>query len=369
MIIIKGQYSEAKVFTSELENKAREQIQTLTDQPFTKGTHIRIMPDVHAGAGCTIGTTMRVRDQIVPNLVGVDIGCGMLTTKLREREIDFLQLDRLIRDEIPSGFAIRRIPHPFSEEANVNALRCREGGKNDARLDIERAQASIGTLGGGNHFIEVNRDDEGNLYLVIHSGSRNIGLQVALHYQRKAAKISSHQPRGLEYLEGTLMEDYLHDMRLMQRYALINRSAMADIIIQGMNLEVQEQFSTIHNYIDLDQMILRKGAVSAKKGEKILIPLNMRDGSLLCIGKGNPDWNESAPHGAGRVMSRTQAKKQLSMRDFHESMKGVFSTSVKKTTLDEAPMAYKNEEHLLEYLHETCDIIDRLKPLYNYKSG
>jgi tRNA-splicing ligase RtcB len=369
MILIKGKYNEAKVFTSQLESKAKEQIQTLVDQPFTEGLTIRVMPDVHAGAGSTIGTTMTIKDKVVPNLVGVDIGCGMLTTQLREESIDFPKLDRVIREQIPSGFSIRNKPHAFSEKVDVLALRSREGGKNDKQLDIHRAMRSIGTLGGGNHFIEINQDEEGRHYLVIHSGSRNIGLQVALYYQKIAAKMSPHQPRALEYLEGPVLEDYLHDMKLMQEYALKNRKAMADIILNGMGWEANEQFSTIHNYIDLERMILRKGAVSSEKGEKILIPLNMRDGSLLCIGKGNQDWNTSAPHGAGRVMSRTQAKKELSMREFHESMKGVYSSSVRKGTLDEAPMVYKDQEHLMEYLHETCDIQHRLRPLYNFKAS
>ncbi len=369
MIIVKGKYNEAKVFTSELESRAREQIQTLVDQPFAEGSRIRVMPDVHAGAGSTIGTTMTISDKVVPNLVGVDIGCGMLTTKLQEKEVDLPALDRLIKEQIPSGFSIRKKPHEYLEKVDITSLRSREGGRNDRQLDFQRAKLSLGTLGGGNHFIEVNKDEEGALYLVIHSGSRNIGLQIAQYYQRIAAKISPHQPKSLEYLEGPVLEDYLHDMKVMHDYALWNRKAMAQMILSGMQWKVEEQFSTIHNYIDLEHMILRKGAVSARKGEKILIPLNMRDGSLLCVGKGNPDWNESAPHGAGRVMSRTQAKKELSMRDFHESMKGIFSSSIRKGTLDEAPMAYKDEEFFLEYLHETVEILHRLKPIYNFKAS
>ncbi len=369
MIIIKGACNEAKVFTSDLEASARDQIQTLVNQPFTAGSKIRIMPDVHAGAGSTIGTTMTVLDAVVPNLVGVDIGCGMLTSRLAEDKIDLPRLDRLIRRRIPSGHMIRKTPHEFLKNVDIDDLRCRNGGKNDKILKMDRARLSLGTLGGGNHFIEGNKDENGRLYLVIHSGSRHLGLQVALFYQRVAAKKRRDLPRDLACLEGQDMKDYLHDMHIMQQYAVQNRKAIADQIINEMGWQVEESFTTIHNYIDLNTMILRKGAVSASKGEKLLIPLNMRDGSLICIGKGNPDWNQSAPHGAGRIMSRTEARRTITLHDFEETMTGIYSTSVHRNTLDEAPMAYKSLDSLREYLHETADVVQHLKPIYNFKAA
>ncbi|HHX53253.1 MAG TPA: RtcB family protein [Erysipelothrix sp.] len=369
MILIQGKYNEAKVFTTNLEATAHQQIQTLVDQPFVKGSKIRIMPDVHAGAGSTIGTTMTITDKVVPNMVGVDIGCGMLTTQIKDKHINFKKLDEIIKKNVPSGFSIRRKPHPYSENISVEKLKIRDNGKNDKSLDLNRAHHSIGTLGGGNHFIEVNVDENDNYYLVIHSGSRNIGLQVALHYQKLAAQQNPSEVKGLEYLEGQSLKDYLHDMKIIQEYALLNRKAMAQVIIEEMGWTVIEQFSTIHNYIDIDNMILRKGAVSAQQNEKLLIPLNMRDGSLLCIGKGNPDWNNSAPHGAGRTMSRTYAKDNLSLKAFEESMKGIYTTSIKQSTLDEAPMAYKDKDDILQYLSETAQVISHLTPVYNFKAS
>ncbi|MGI6248717.1 MAG: RtcB family protein [Acutalibacteraceae bacterium] len=372
MIIIKGQFNEAKVFTSEIEDTARKQIQNLVNQPFVEGSKIRIMPDVHAGAGSTIGTTMTIIDKVVPNLVGVDIGCGMLTIELpgmAESDLNLPELDDLIREQIPSGYEIRRRPHPFLERTRIEELRCREDGFNDENLKPERARLSLGTLGGGNHFIEVNRDQDGGLYLVIHSGSRHLGLQVARHYQRMAAALQPEMPRDLAYLEGMPLEDYLHDMKIMQDYAVQNRKAMAEIIITGMGWQTGTRFTTIHNYIDLESMILRKGAISALAGEMVLIPLNMRDGSLLCVGKGNPDWNFSAPHGAGRIMSRNEAKRVLSLRAFRESMEGIYSTSIRRDTLDEAPMAYKSLDSLQEHLDQTVKILHHLTPLYNFKAS
>ncbi|MGI6316858.1 MAG: RtcB family protein [Christensenellales bacterium] len=372
MFVIKGQYNEAKVFVSELEETARDQIQNLVNQPFIAGSKIRVMPDVHAGAGSTIGTTMTITDKVVPNLVGVDIGCGMLTCELAgltETDLDYPRLDRLIRAQIPSGYRIRRKPHAFTEQTQLFDLRCREGGRNDNHLKLDRALLSIGTLGGGNHFIEINRDRDGKLYLVIHSGSRHLGLQVALYYQRLAAGLQPKMERDLAYLEGAPMDDYLHDMKIMQDYAVRNRKAMAEIILTGMDWQASSRFTTIHNYIELETMILRKGAISARAGEMVLIPLNMRDGSLLCVGKGNPDWNFSAPHGAGRIMSRNEAKRVLTLRDFQSSMEGIYTTSIRKDTLDEAPMAYKSLDSLTEYLDQTVDILHHLTPIYNFKAG
>lgn len=368
MIIIKGKYNEAKIFTNDLEETAREQIQTLVDQPFVAGSKIRIMPDVHAGAGSTIGTTMTIDDKVVPNLVGVDIGCGMETVRLADREVDWAQLDRLIKERIPAGHDIRKQPHPYLEKIDISKLRAREGGKNDARLKMDRAYRSLGTLGGGNHFIEGNRDEEGRLYIVVHSGSRHLGLQIAQYYQQVAQREQPHSLRDLAYLEGQSMEDYCHDMYIMQEYAVLNRKAMMDVIIRGMGLEVEEDFTTTHNYIDMENMILRKGAISSQLGELVLIPFNMRDGSFICRGKGNPDWNYSAPHGAGRIMSRTQARKDLSLKSLHEDMAGIYTTSVKKSTLDESPGAYKPMEEIAALIKDTVEVLHHIKPEYNFKA-
>ncbi len=368
MILIKGMYNEAKVFTSDLEKTAEKQIQALCDQPFTTGSRIRVMPDVHAGAGCTIGTTMTITDKVVPNLVGVDIGCGMETIRLSSDAVDLPLLDRLIHQRIPSGFAIRKTPHRYLDMIDLSQLRCRRGGKNDAKLRLDRARCSLGTLGGGNHFIEVNEDEEGRLYLVVHSGSRNLGLQVALHYQRQASQEHPHLPRDLAYLEGQSFDDYLHDMQLIQQFAALNRKAIVDEITQGVKLSFDDTLTTIHNYIDLDAMILRKGAISAKKGERVLIPMNMKDGSLLCEGLGNPDWNESAPHGAGRIMSRTEARKTLSLRAFHSLMKGIHTTTVSRDTLDESPEAYRPMAELISEMKDSVTVRHHLKPIYNFKA-
>ncbi len=373
MLILEGKYNIAKVFVEEIEGGAKAQIETMLDQPFVENSKIRVMPDVHAGAGSTIGTTMTITDKVVPNLVGVDIGCGVLTSKIkvknRNRDMDFSVLDSLINRQIPSGFSIRNRPHDYIRYVDLERLRIRRGGKKDKQLNIDRAKKSIGTLGGGNHFIEINQDQDypDDIYLVIHTGSRNIGNQVADLYQKEAMKMSPQQPRSLAYLEGDKLKDYLHDMRIMQEYAVYNRLAIRDIIVENMGWEVVDEFTTIHNYIDLDNMILRKGAVSAQKGERILIPLNMRDGSLIAVGKGHKDWTCSAPHGAGRILSRTEAKKTLSLKDFKESMKDVYSTSIHPRTLDEAPEAYKDKDILIKHIQDTAEIIKHIKPLYNFK--
>ena len=401
MIIIEGKYNIAKVFTDVVEETALSQIKTLCDQEFVKDSKLRIMPDVHAGAGCTIGTTMTIKDKIVPNLVGVDIGCGMETIQVKNKHIELQKLDKLIYEEIPSGFNIRKKPHKYNDEVDLTALRCRL----DAKINIARAQMSLGTLGGGNHFIEVDQDEEGNLYIVVHSGSRHLGLEVANYYQEQAYRslnqntaqdiyhlaeeykavgkdheiqsaikalkkqIKTEIPKQLTYVSGRLMEDYIHDMKIVQRFAMLNRKAMMDVIIKGLKLKVVEEFTTIHNYIDIENMILRKGAVSATKGEKLLIPINMRDGSLICIGKGNPDWNQSAPHGAGRLMSRKQAKNAYTVSEFKKEMKGIYTTSVNDKTLDECPMAYKGMEDIVSNIADTVEIMEVIKPIYNFKAG
>lgn len=366
---IVGAWNEAVVYTDELEESAAVQLKALCNEPFTAGSRIRIMPDVHAGAGCTIGTTMTVTDKVVPNLVGVDIGCGMETMRLAGRHLELQKLDKKIQERIPAGFSIRQELHPLIMEIDLGRLRCREG----AKLNLGRAERSLGTLGGGNHFIEVDQDEAGQLYLVIHSGSRHLGLEVANYYQRQAVRQRQESgetiSQALAYLTGDLLDDYLHDMEIVQRFAFLNRKAIAQEIVRAMKLDIEESFTTIHNYIDLDQNILRKGAISAQKGEKMLIPLNMRDGSLICIGKGNPEWNCSAPHGAGRLMSRSAAKNNFTVSEFQKQMQGIYTTSADASTLDECPMAYKDPSVILESIEDTAEISKQIKPIYNFKAG
>jgi len=399
MIKIIGEHNTAICYTNALEPIAEAQIKTICDRTEFSDSKIRIMPDVHAGKGCTIGTTMTITDKIVPGMVGVDIGCGMETVKIAEREIDFAALDNLIRCEIPCGREIRGTEHELNSEINLSDLRCVD------EVNLTRARRSIGTLGGGNHFIEVGRNEKNELYIVVHSGSRHIGSQVADFYQDEAyrslcggskkqiaeiiAKLKSENrereisdtvkrlkkaetdviPKDLAYVSGELFHDYIHDMKIIQRFAVLNRKAMTEVILRGMGLTEIERFTTTHNYIDTDTMILRKGAVSAKHGERLLIPINMRDGSLICVGKGNDDWNQSAPHGAGRLMSRMAAFRALSMDEYAEEMRGIFTTSVNKDTLDEAPMAYKPIDEILSHITPTAEIIERVKPVYNFKAS
>ncbi|MDO4546843.1 MAG: RtcB family protein [Clostridia bacterium] len=398
MIRIEGKHSEAVVYTDQLEQSAAGQILALCDQAFTKGARIRVMPDVHAGAGCVIGTTMTIHGKIVPNLVGVDIGCGMETVRIDKRRVDFHKLDTLIRRKIPSGMNVREKAHAYAEDIDLTRLRC--GGN----LGIDRGYMSIGTLGGGNHFIEMDIDDEGKLYLVVHSGSRHLGLEVAQYYQQAAwdqrngrsqvqkealigglrergrekdieaelkalKKEASEVPFALAYAEGELFEDYLSDMALMQRFADLNRKAMVREILRGMKWDEEERFTTVHNYIDTHNMILRKGAVSAAEGQRLLIPINMRDGSLICTGKGNEDWNFSAPHGAGRLMSRKAARDSFTLNEFKKQMTGIFSTTVAKDTLDECPMAYKSMETIINSIGPTAIVYKDKRPLYNFNAG
>lgn len=368
MIVLKGRYNEAKIFTDVVDDASLAQVRLLLEQAFVQGSSIRMMPDIHAGAGCTIGTTMTIADKIVPNLVGVDIGCGMETVRLKEKHLELQKLDKLIYEKIPAGFQIREKTHRYFEKIDLQELCCYDD------IDTRRAEKSLGTLGGGNHFIEVDRGGDGALYLVIHSGSRHLGLEVAEYYQRKGyeALDSAEReqiPKTLAYVSGALFEAYIHDMKIIQAYARLNRQAMMDELVKGMKLHVAEQFTTVHNYIDTEAMILRKGAVSAKHGEKLLIPVNMRDGSLLCVGKGNDDWNQSAPHGAGRLMSRSAAKQSFTVSEFKKQMKGIYSTSIGAGTLDECPMAYKDMDSIVENVGETVEILDTVRPLYNFKSS
>ena len=365
MIEIKGKHNTAIVFTDTLEDTARAQIHTVCDRPEFADSSIRIMPDVHTGLGCTIGTTMTVYDKVVPGMVGVDIGCGMETAELADKRIDFQKMDETIKNRIPSGRNIRKKPHDMNHEIDLGKLRARTA------LNMTRADKSVGTLGGGNHFIEVGKSEDNRLFLVVHSGSRHIGQEVALHYQKIAQKNHAHTdlPGDLAYLEGSQMEDYLHDMRLIQQYARINRRAMIASITESLGLTPVDSFSTIHNYIDTETMILRKGSVSADAGEKLLIPINMRDGSLICAGKGNDDWNRSAPHGAGRLMSRKSALSSLSLDAYKAQMKGIYTSSISRKTLDEAPMAYKPMDDIVRHIEPTVEILMHIRPVYNFKTS
>lgn len=399
MLEVKGKYNTAKIFTDIVDQESIAQIMLLCNQEITSDSKIRIMPDIHAGAGCTVGTTMTITDKVIPNLVGVDIGCGMELIKIKERHIELQKLDKLIYQKIPSGFSIREKAHPFIKNIPLKDLYCYK------EINILRAEKSLGTLGGGNHFIEADKDEEGNIYIVIHSGSRHLGLEVANYYQQEgyhqlngsskadiAALIQQlkaegrdkeiqksvaalknvkriHIPKDMAYVQGDLFDKYIHDMKIIQEFAMVNRKAMMDEIIRGMKLHVVEEFTTIHNYIDMEAMILRKGAVSAKKGEKLLIPINMRDGSLICIGKGNDEWNCSAPHGAGRLMSRSKARQSFTVSSFKSEMEGIYTTSVGKQTLDECPMAYKSMDDIVNNIGDTVDIEAIIKPIYNFKAG
>ena len=398
MKIIQGKYNEAKIYTDVVDDVAIAQIQAMCDSPVFKQSNIRIMPDVHAGASCTIGTTMTITDKIVPNMVGVDIGCGMELVRIAEKEIDLDALDKLIYEKIPSGFNYRDKRHEYADRIDLSELRLAK------QVNTNLAYVSLGTLGGGNHFIEADKDDDGNIYIVVHSGSRHLGKEIAELYQNEgyrricgnskaqlqeiirrlkeegrahdiekeilsAKNNRSEIPKDTAYVEGELFDDYIHDMKITQRFAVLNRQAMTDEIVRGLRLTVTDQFTTIHNYIDTDNMILRKGAVSARKGEKLLIPINMRDGSLICVGKGNDDWNQSAPHGAGRILSRGQARAKLTMEEFRKEMSGIYSTSVNPNTIDESPMAYKTIDDIADNIKPTVEIIKRIKPIYNFKAS
>lgn len=353
--------SDLKIYAENLENAAMEQIEELASSPSFDGAKIRIMPDAHAGAGCVIGFTANLEDKVVPNLVGVDIGCGMLVSDFTTVD-DLREFDEVVKGSVPSGFAVHDVP---TCDIDALGLLCR-----DELYNVKRLERSMGTLGGGNHFIEIDVSEHGDTYLVIHSGSRNLGLQVANIYQQKAVETCMEQtPKGLEYLTGELRDAYLHDMRLCQQWAKQNRETMMGAIWAGSRFgtAMTSMWHTVHNYIGNDD-IVRKGAISAREGERVLVPLNMRDGSIVGIGKGNEDWNFSAPHGAGRAMSRSKAKRELSVDDFREQMAGVYSSTVCDGTIDEAPDAYKPARQIVDALEPTVDVIARLMPVYNFKA-
>ena len=400
IIEIKGKVNTAICYAKVVEDEAIEQIRRMCDYAMTEGSRIRIMPDVHSGKGCTIGTTMTITDKAVSNVVGVDIGCGMYTVELGKGDIDYMMVDAAAH-YIPSG---TRVWDGRKEHFDLTGLKCFRELK-----DTKRLERSLGTLGGGNHFIEIDEASDGTKYLVIHSGSRNLGKQVAEYYQQLAVRldrgygnylerrdeiISTYKaegrskeikealkqlkkevyegepsmPEDLCYLFGKYLEDYLHDVEICQAFAKRSRELMAEILCERAGLEMGESFHTIHNYIDTEEMILRKGSIAAHKGEKVLIPINMRDGSIIAIGKGNPEWNYSAPHGAGRLMSRTKAKETLSMDDYKKAMEGIFTTSVNEFTLDEAPMAYKSLDDIIDVITESVDVVEIIKPVYNFKA-
>ena len=391
--------SNLKIYCRNIEQTALDQIQSLAEYHAYRDVSIRIMPDAHAGIGCTVGTTIALADKVTPNLVGVDIGCGMHVVELGRVCVNPSELDMIINNQIPSGNNIRK--EPVSEctkaEELIRELKCF---RSQSHWPLEYLTFSVGTLGGGNHFIELDNDDDGNVYLVIHSGSRNLGVRVCHYYQKLAdghmteladnrrglierLKAEGRQseiqtelaklPRvqistPLAYLEGDGFRDYLHDMDICQRFAVLNRQTMARIILEGLGLEVVSEWETIHNYIDVRNMILRKGSISAQAGERVIIPMNMRDGSLICVGKGNPDWNYSAPHGAGRLMSRSQAFESIDMESFRHDMEGIASWSVCDSTRDEAPGVYKPMESIIEQVEPTVRIERIITPLYNYKA-
>lgn len=401
MFEIKGKVNTAICFAKVIDDAAIEQIKQMCDYKLTEGCKVRIMPDVHAGKGCTIGTTMTVKDKVCPNIVGVDIGCGMYTVQLRQNELDFHKIDAVCH-YIPSGM---NVWEGRQERFDLTRLRCYR-----SLRDAKRLERSLGTLGGGNHFIEIEKASDGTYFLVIHSGSRNLGKQVAEIYQqlaidlhmgkeeyfkqrekiiqtyKEAGKGTDIQnalkklkkefdtkdllvPKDICWLYGTFLEDYLHDVEICQEFAKRSREKMAEIFLERTGMTAVESFHTIHNYIDTKEMILRKGAIAAHAGEKILIPINMRDGSVIALGKGNPNWNYSAPHGAGRIMSRAQAKKKVDLDEYRASMEGIYTTSVNEKTLDEAPMVYKSLEDIIDVIQESVDIIEVMKPVYNFKSS
>lgn len=400
MFEIKGKRNTAICYAKVVEDEAIEQVRRMCDYEITDGSQIRIMPDVHSGKGCTIGTTMTIKDKAVPNIVGVDIGCGMYTVNLGKIDIDFKKLDEVCH-YIPSG---RNVWEGRMERFDLQGLHCYRQLKTTRWLE-----RSLGTLGGGNHFIEIDQSEDGTKYLVIHSGSRNLGKQVAEIYQNLAVDmqrgigeyldardelIKTYKEQGrrneiqealaqlkweryngplsipedLCYLSGKYLDMYLHDVEICQAFARRNRERMAEIILEKTGMNGTDAFHTIHNYIDTEEMILRKGAIAAHKGEKVLIPINMRDGSVLAYGKGNSEWNYSAPHGAGRLMSRTKAKEELSMDEYIATMEGIYTTSINEQTLDEAPMAYKSLSDIIDVIRESVDVIEVLKPVYNFKA-
>lgn len=380
MEIINGAYSSAKVFTTKnkstaLDSYAKAQLQMLCDNDISLGSIIRVMPDVHPGKVGTIGLTMTIGSKIMPNLLGIDIGCGMTLAQINGKKPEFQRLDTIIRENIPSGFHVRKTPHYMSEFVNLTELHCYK------HIQKDKALCSLGSLGGGNHFIELDMDEEKNLYIVIHSGSRHLGKEVTEYYLREGQKPLLAQgisvPYELTYLEGSLMDEYLHDLQIVQEFAALNREVILNELLKGMKWKIIDQYSSIHNYIDkrsetleiFHAPILRKGAISAQKDESVIIPINMRDGIILGTGLGNTEWNYSAPHGAGRIAKREDIRNSYTLSAYKKEMKGVYSTCISKETLDEAPFAYRGIDEITAAIKDTVTIDRIIKPIYNYKAG
>lgn len=380
METIKGAYTSAQIFTTNdketaIDQYAISQIQLICDQESSKGCRIRVMPDVHPGKVGTIGLTMTIGEKIIPNLIGIDIGCGITLTQIKGKKIEYQKLDTVIRDCIPSGFHVRTKVHRFAKEFDFDALRCVK------HIRTDKAILSLGSLGGGNHFIEADKDDDGNLYIVIHSGSRHLGKEVTEYYLNEGQKILKDKglnvPYEITWLESELMKDYLHDLQIIQRFASLNREIILDELIKGMKWKVLDSYECIHNYVDASQEtldtfaspMLRKGAISAKAEERVIIPINMRDGILLGTGLGNIDWNCSAPHGSGRIMKREDVKQNFTVSTFKSEMKGIYSSCISKDTLDEAPFAYRGLEDIADVIRKTVTIDRILRPVYNFKAG
>ena len=374
MKTINGVYTSATIFNTNttehsIDDYAIAQLQNLCDNKAFVGSTIRIMPDVHPGKVGTIGFTATLGSRILPNIIGIDIGCGMTLAMVKGKTKEFQKLDTVIREQIPSGFGVRKKPHHKALDFDFNALCCH------SHIHEEKALLSLGTLGGGNHFIELDQDDDKNTYLVIHSGSRHLGKEVTDYYLSKGQKLLKADgiaiPYELTYLEGTLMEDYLHDLAVVQTFATLNREIMIDEITKGMKWKIQDTYSCIHNYVDFNTgiPIIRKGAISAQKGEPVIIPINMRDGIILGTGLGNKEWNYSAPHGAGRIMKREDIKANFTVSRFKSEMKGIYSSCIGKDTLDEAPFAYRDLEAIQDAITETVTIDKVVRPVYNFKAG
>ena len=380
MEIIKGAYTSAHIYTANnketaLDQYAYSQIKMICDQESSKNCRIRVMPDVHPGKVGTIGLTMTVGDQIIPNLIGIDIGCGMTLAQIKAKKIEYQKLDAIIRDSVPSGFSVRTKAHRFADEFNFNELKCNK------HIRIDKAILSLGSLGSGNHFIEVDKDEENNTFIVVHSGSRHLGKEVTEYYLSEGQKYLKSKgidiPYEITYLEGELMDNYLHDLQIVQQFASLNRDIILDEITKGMKLKILDSYECIHNYVNTSpdtlntfgSPMLRKGAISALKGEKVIIPINMRDGIILGTGLGNTEWNCSAPHGAGRIMKREDIKNHFTVSSFKSEMKGIYSSCISKETLDEAPFAYRPIDEITEIIKDTVTIEKIIKPVYNFKAG
>ena len=380
METIKGAVTCAQIFTTNnketaIDQYAISQLQMICDQESSKGCRIRVMPDVHPGKVGTIGLTMTIGEKIIPNLIDIDIGCGMTLAQIKGKKIEYQKLDTVIRDCIPSGFHIRTKAHRFAEKFDFDALQCAK------HIRTDKATLSLGTLGGGNHFIEADKDEKGNLCIVIHTGSRHLGKEVTEYYLNEGQKFLKEQgltvPYEMTWLEGELMKDYLHDLQIVQQFASLNREIILDELVKGMKWKILDAYECIHNYVDASQetlnafgsSMLRKGAISAKANEKVIIPINMRDGIILGTGLGNPEWNCSAPHGSGRIMKREDVKNSFTVSTFKSEMKGIYSSCIGKDTLDEAPFAYRAIDEIAEVISDTVTIHKIIRPVYNFKAG